>query len=165
MSRSKTQGTPTMPLVDRLSMGEPDGSANSPYLLNPSKMNPKEATRKYKESVKRDLEWLLNTRRTFDERVDKYPLLSASVYGYGLPDITSVNVGSVKDQNKLLQIMTKSLETFDSRLRGIEIQIEPFVSPNRALKFRISGVVLMDPAPEEILLDTVLESNGKYEVK
>lgn len=165
MSRSRTQRTPSMSLVDRLSMAEPEGGSNALFLLNPSKANPLETIRKYKESVKRDLEWLLNTRRTFDDRLDEYPLLSTSVYAYGLPDITSVNISSAKDQNRLLQIMTESLEAFDTRLRGIEIEMDSFSGPSRILKFRISGVVLMDPAPEEITIDTVLESNGKYEVK
>jgi type VI secretion system protein ImpF len=154
-----------MSLIDRLSLAGPDGAIDSLSLLNAARISPREAVRKYKESVKRDLEWLLNTRKTVDDRIDEYPLLATSIYAYGLPDISSVNVGSVKDQNALLQIMAKTLESFDNRLRGIEIEMDQFSGPARSLKFTISGVVLMDPAPEEITIDTVLEPNGKYEVK
>jgi predicted component of type VI protein secretion system len=34
------------------------------------------------------------------------------------------------------------------------------------LQFTISGVLMMDPAPEEVRIDTVLDSSSaKYEVK
>ena len=120
----------------------------------------------YKKSVKRDLEWLFNTRRAFDERLDSYPELSASVFAYGLPDMTSVNVTSARDHDRLARVMQKSLEFFDPRLREVQIGIEPFAGINRGLRFRINGVLVMDPAPEEVEIDAVLDSNiGKYEVK
>jgi len=36
----------------------------------------------------------------------------------------------------------------------------------RVLRFSISGIILMDPAPEEIVMDTILDpTSGEYEVK
>jgi type VI secretion system protein ImpF len=126
----------------------------------------REAINRFKDSVKRDLEWLLNTRQVVDDRLPLYPEVSRSVYAYGLPDITSINVGAVHDQNELLRRMERCIEFFDKRLTKTEIVLEPVVGPNRVLRFSISGIVLMDPAPEEIVIDTILDpSSGEYEVK
>jgi type VI secretion system protein ImpF len=126
----------------------------------------REAINRYKDSVKRDLEWLLNTRQVVDDRLPLYPEVSRSVYAYGLPDITSVNVGAVHDQNELLRRMERCIEFFDKRLTKTEILLEPMVGLNRVLRFSINGIVLMDPAPEEIVIDTILDPvSGEYEVK
>jgi type VI secretion system protein ImpF len=172
----ETKGLPRFSLIDRLSLedspgdsdalfsGSLEGSGDEQYQA--AKVVYRSATKRYEDLVKRDLEWLFNTRRTFDERIERYPQLSSSVYAYGLPDITSVNVSSVRDQKKLLEIMRASLEMFDRRLRDIQIDFEPLTVGNRGLHFRISCILLMDPAPEEICIDTVLDANNsKYEVK
>lgn len=131
-----------------------------------SQVQRREAINRYKDSVKRDLEWLLNTRQVVDDRLSSYPQLSQSVYAYGLPDITSMNVGAVQDQNELLHRMERCIEYFDKRLTKTEIDLEPFIGLNRVLRFIISGIVLMDPAPEEIVIDTILDpASGEYEVK
>ena len=126
----------------------------------------REAINRYKDSVKRDLEWLLNTRQVVDDRLPDYPEVSRSVYAYGLPDITSINMGAIHDQNELLRRMERCIEFFDKRLTKTEIMLEPLVGVNRVLRFSISGIVLMDPAPEEIVIDTILDpASGEYEVK
>jgi len=126
----------------------------------------REAINRHKDSVKRDLEWLLNTRQVVDDRLPSYPEISRSVYAYGLPDITSINVGAIHDQNELLRRMERCIEFFDKRLTKTEITLEPMAGLNRVLRFSISGLVLMDPAPEEIVIDTILDpSSGEYEVK
>lgn len=126
----------------------------------------REIARRYKDSVKRDLEWLFNTRRTFDARIAEHTQVRSSVYAYGLPDITSVNIGSVNDQRKLVDLMGESVRLFERRLKNVSIEFQPIVGGSRSLQFTISGVLLMDPAPEEVRIDTVLDAaSAKYEVK
>ncbi len=130
------------------------------------KIHYREIARRYKDSVKRDLEWLFNTRCTYDSRLGKYAQVRGSVYAYGLPDITSVNIGSVNDQRKLVDMMMECLRLFERRLKNVHIDFQPIVGGSRSLQFTISGVLLMDPAPEEVRIDTVLDSSSaKYEVK
>jgi type VI secretion system protein ImpF len=130
------------------------------------KVHYREMSRRYKDSVKRDLEWLFNSRRTFDDRIGDYTHIRSSVYAYGLPDITSVNIGSVNDQRKLVDLMVESVRLFERRLKNVSIDFQPVVGGNRSLQFTISGVLLMDPAPEEVRIDTVLDAaSARYEVK
>jgi type VI secretion system protein ImpF len=170
---------PTPSLIDRLSKEDLPGDgldldlAQASGKIGEMKVRRKastaqrrEAINRYKDSVKRDLEWLLNTRQVVDDRLPDYPEVSRSVYAYGLPDITSINVGAIHDQNELLRRMERCIEFFDKRLTKTEIMLEPLVGVNRVLRFSISGIVLMDPAPEEIVIDTILDpASGEYEVK
>ncbi len=173
------ESLPTPSLIDRLSKEDlpsdglerdiaQDGGKTAEMRIRKKASNAqrRDAINRFKDSVKRDLEWLLNTRQVVDDRLPLYPELSRSVYAYGLPDITSVNVGSIHDQNELLRRMERCIETFDKRLAKTDIVLEPLVGVNRVLRFSISGMVLMDPAPEEIVIDTILDpSSGEYEVK
>ncbi len=170
---------PTPSLIDRLSKEDLAGDGFDLELAQArgktgdikvrrkaSNAQRREAINRYKDSVKRDLEWLLNTRQVVDDRLPFYPEVSRSVYAYGLPDITSINVGAIHDQNELLRRMERCIEFFDQRLTKTEIMLEPMVGLNRVLRFSISGIVLMDPAPEEIVIDTILDpTSGEYEVK
>jgi type VI secretion system protein ImpF len=170
---------PTPSLIDRLS-NEDLPTDGSDLELEPasgktgeikvrrkaSNAQRRDAINRHKDSVKRDLEWLLNTRQVVDDRLPFYPEISRSVYAYGLPDITSINVGAIHDQNELLRRMERCIEFFDKRLTKTEITLEPMVRLNRVLRFRISGLILMDPAPEEVVIDTILDpASGAYEVK
>lgn len=170
---------PTPSLIDRLSKEDLVGDGFDPELAQASgetgavkirrkasSAQRREAINRHKDSVKRDLEWLLNTRQVVDDRLPFYPEVSRSVYAYGLPDITSINVSAIHDQNELLRRMEKCIESFDKRLTKTEIALESMVGLNRVLRFSISGIVVMDPAPEEIVIDTILDpSSGAYEVK
>lgn len=165
MPKQERSGLPTLSLVDRLSLedsNQPDG-AQDRFV---EKIRYRDTVKQYKDSVKRDLEWLFNTRQTFDYRIDRYPQIESSVYAYGLPDITSVNIGSVNDQRKLAELMKRSLRLFERRLTDVAIDFQPVIGGSRSLQFTISGVLLMDPAPEEVRIDTVLDStSARYEVK
>lgn len=166
MAQQETSRPPTFSLVDRLSLEDSDArdeAQDQPYV---DKARSRDAVRRYKDSVKRDLEWLLNTRRTLDYRMDRYSQIESSVYAYGLPDITSVNIGSVNEQRKLVDLMKETLRLFERRLTNVSIEFDPLPGGSRSLQFSISGVLNMDPAPEEIQIDTILDStSAKYEVK
>ena len=58
--------------------------------------------RQLKASLRRDLEWLLNTRQIPDAvGPETYRELERSLYNYGLPDVTSMSLDSLADQQKL----------------------------------------------------------------
>jgi predicted component of type VI protein secretion system len=63
-------------------------------------------------------------------------------------------------------VMKESVGLFERRLKNVQIHFQPVVGGSRSLQFTISGVLLMDPAPEEVRIDTVLDSSSaRYEVK
>ena len=62
--------------------------------------------------------------------------------------------------------MESAIATFEPRLKRAKVRMERVEGGYRALRFVIEGLLCMDPAPEPVRFDTVLElGKGAYEVK
>ena len=104
-------------------------------------------------SVRRDLEWLLNTRRTPEAADEEYPEVAKSVYNYGLPDLNALNWESSRDRTRLARAVQEALDIFEPRLRGIQVvPLEPVAGAPHVMRFQIEGLLEMDPAPGAHLL-------------
>jgi type VI secretion system protein ImpF len=150
----------TISVLDRLIDLSPDVSADPPS-------NRSQSVRQMKASLRRDLEWLLNTRRNPDEVPETYEELSRSLYNYGLPDVTSMGLNSTRDRQRLLRLVEQTIGTFEPRLTAVRVRAaDNSNSGPRILRFQIEALLKMDPAPEQILFDTVLQLNsGEYQVR
>ena len=73
-----------------------------------------------------------------------------------------------KDRARLLRQLENSIRIFEPRLespRVIPVQADGNLS-NRTIRFQIEGLLKMDPAPEQVTFDTVLNlSSGEYQIK
>jgi type VI secretion system protein ImpF len=122
--------------------------------------------RELKAALRRDLEWLLNTRRTIDASPASLKELERSLYNYGLPDVSSLYLRSTNDQALLLESIKAAIDIFEPRLLNIKVTLEPATDDTRVIRFAIEGLLRMDPAPEHVYFDTVLEPmSGQYQVK
>lgn len=154
MARSTTEALVTQSVLDRLTQVE-----DWPATRN-------ESVRFFRDAVKRDLEWLLNTRKPPLPELSSRPAVRDTVINYGLPDISSLGLSSSSDQRALRQAIEVSLRVFEPRLMNVHVTLESSDTVDRRLRFHIEGSMNMDPAPEEIAFDTVLElASGEYKVK
>ena len=114
----------------------------------------------------RDLEWLLNTRRVADAAPDRYPEVQRSVYHFGLPDITSLSGDSEAVRRRLLRQVEDTIETFEPRLEDVRVSpVESDDENRRRIRFVIEGVLRMEPNPEHVVFDTVLETtSGEFAI-
>jgi type VI secretion system protein ImpF len=88
------------------------------------------------------------------------------VYHYGFADVSSKSVLSTRDHDDLIREMESAIEAFEPRLKRARVRMEPVEGAYRTLKFVIEGLLSMDPAPEPVRFDTLLElGKGEYEVK
>jgi type VI secretion system protein ImpF len=160
MARQDPEQIVTQSVLERLIDREPESPTDSPKSYAQS-------VRQLKASLRRDLEWLLNTRRNPEAADQRMPELARSVFNYGLPDITSLSHESISDRQRLLQIVESTIATFEPRLT--RVKVTPLDSGRGAihvLRFQIEGMLIMDPEPEHISFDTVLQlSSGQYQVK
>jgi len=126
-----------------------------------------QSVRQMKDSLRRDLEWLLNTRRIAVPPDESLKEVNRSLYVYGLPDFTAFSLNSPKDQAKLVRFLQGTVKLFEPRLANVRIvPLEGVTGKTRTLRFRIEGLLIMDPAPEHVSFDTVLElTSGEYEVR
>jgi type VI secretion system protein ImpF len=150
--------TPT--LLDRLIDLEPKIAADAPASRSQS-------VRQLKNSLRRDLEWLLNTRRIPDAAPETYRELHRSLYNFGLPDVTSMSLNSPRDRQRLLRLVEQTIAMFEPRLTAVRVRaVDNAASGPRVLRFQIEALLKMDPAPEQVLFDTLLQLNsGEYQVK
>src|SRR5215510_12279955 len=75
-----------------------------------------ESVRRLRASLRRDLEWLLNTRRTPEPAEASFQELHQSLFNYGLPDVTSLSHETFGDRVRLLQLVEQTITTFEPRL-------------------------------------------------
>ncbi len=160
MARPDADINVTPSLLDRLIDLEPANSTDPPSTRSQS-------VRQLKLSLRRDLEWLLNTRRIPELAPEAYDLVGHSLYHYGLPDVTSLSLNSPRDKGRLLRTIEQSLADFEPRLQNVRVRaVEDGSGGPRVLRFQIEGLLKMDPAPEQIFFDTILQlSTGDCQVK
>jgi len=159
MAKRDNTGPVTLSVLDRLIDRDPD--TRSEIALSRA-----QSLRELRQALKRDIEWLLNTRKTIDPSPDSARETVRSVYHYGLADISSKSVLSARDHSDLIRDMEAAIAIFEPRLKRARVRMEAVEGSYRSLKFVIEGLLCMDPAPEPVRFDTVLElGKGEYEVK
>ena len=139
-----------LPILDRLLDDEPKIKTEAPMTRTTS-------LARLKTAVRRDLENLLNTRRTPDYIPEGSVEILRSVYYYGLPDITSMPANFLYEQTKLLQSIETAVKTFEARLDGVKASLVPVAGQSRVLRFVIDGMLRIDPLPEHVVYDASIE--------
>jgi len=116
-----------------------------------------------KASVIRDLENLLNTRRQITPIPAELGEVSNSLFVYGLRDFTSEDPRSPSIKQQLRNDVEKTISRFDSRLRNVIVRLEASALNERNVRFRISGLLVVDPVTEPVTFDTFFDINrGEY---
>jgi type VI secretion system protein ImpF len=161
MARSEFDSIVTLSVLDRLIDHEPQERMEQA-------MTRSQSVRALKQSLRRDLEWLLNTRRIPEPAGEQYPETGRSVYDYGFPDFSTFSFANIRDRQRLVKTLEATIRLFEPRLDSV--RIIPIDAEGdslvRAVRFQIEGMLLMDPAPEQIAFDTVLSlTTGEYQVK
>ena len=116
-----------------------------------------------KASVVRDLENLLNTKRSVLAPPAAYREVNNSVFVYGLQDFTSQNPRSPMVRQQLRQQIEKIISRFEPRLKNVKVNLEMAAQNERNLRFRITALLVADPVTEPVTFDTYFDvSRGEY---
>lgn len=123
--------------------------------------------RSLKASVARDLEALLNTRREALEELDAdWTETKTSLLTYGLPDFTAFSLLGEKDRARIRRTLEEAIAAFEPRLDRVHITLDAAREHDRTLRFRVDGLLRVDPSPEPVTFDTVLQlPSQQYLVK
>ena len=132
------------PLLDRL-IGHHEG-LNQPHRI----------LRQLRESVRRDLEHLFNTRYRCMSPNDN-DVMNSSILNFGLPDLSTVNMTSVDSRKKFCREMEKSILAHDPRIKSVKVcSQENINNQDPSVRFRVEAVLHANPAPELIVFDSTL---------
>jgi type VI secretion system protein ImpF len=137
-----------------------------PKTLNEAPKSRSKSLRELKQSVRRDLEWLFNTRSYLGEIDEKLEETPNSVVSFGLPDFTGISVRSHLELKRLREAIETAIKNYEPRFLDVKVTLEPIDNTDRILNFRIEAFLNIEPSPEPIVFDTILElGSGDFEVK
>jgi type VI secretion system protein ImpF len=147
-------------LLDRLLDDDPATTRETPKART-------QVLRELKQSVRRDLECLLNTRwrcRGWPEDLDQ---LELSILNYGLPDLIEVDLQSTAGRGQFQRILEKVIRYFEPRFKSVRVEVLKNASLlDHTVRFRIDAVLYAEPAPEPVVFDSSLEpATGNVEVR
>jgi type VI secretion system protein ImpF len=123
--------------------------------------------RELRQSLRRDLENLLNTRWRCASCPEDLEELEHSLVNYGIPDITGADLGSAQSREEFTQIVERVLESYEPRFKSVRVTMLPNSGLlDRTLRFRIEALLYAEPAPEPVSFDSTMEPlTGNVEVK
>lgn len=131
---------------------------DEPHIQIEQDKNRNQYLRELRNSVKRDLESLLNTRFRMQSPPDDLKEVGFSILNYGLPDLATVNIADIEKKRAFTKNLEKTLRTFEPRFKSVKvIHIDNKDNTDRTLRFRIDATLHADPAPELIIFDSVLD--------
>jgi type VI secretion system protein ImpF len=123
--------------------------------------------RRLRESVIRDLEWLLNTSclETSGE-LSSYPEVRKSVLNYGIPEISGTSA-SGKDSASIERDIRQAIQDFEPRILPetlkVGVAIDAAETSGNTITFEIQGELWWQPLPERFYLKATLDLElGKF---
>jgi type VI secretion system protein ImpF len=122
------------------------------------------AIKRIKQQVRRDLEWLLNSRSLMGEFPAGMEALETSLLRYGLPDLSSANLDSSKERDRFQSVLAKVIRDFEPRLDRIEVRLsdeQTSTGGRPRVHYRVEAFLKLDPTPLAVVFDTVLELGTK----
>lgn len=160
MARTELERTVLPSLWDRLTDEAPGVPGDPP-------ISRAESVARYRAAVLRDVELLLNSRQTIVEVPEALAPVAHSVFTYGLVDVTGMAVQSKAGRERLVRWVRETVERHEPRLADVHVALveaEPGRIPQ--VRFALSALLRMDPSPERVLFDTVLDlANGAYAMR
>lgn len=139
-------------ILDRLLDDEPHNQAE----LDPGQH---QLIKQLRNSVRRDLESLLNTRYHIMQASDQFKEVEKSLLNYGLPDLATINIVDAKKRDEFTASLQKTLVEYEPRFKSVKVSyIDNKDETDRTLRFRIDAVIYADPLPQVVVFDSILES-------
>lgn len=139
-----------VPLLDRLLDDNPQETRESErahHLL----------IHQMKESVRRDLEDLFNTRQCCIAPPDSLPHIQGALHNYGLPDAATLNLSSQKARQEFCRTVESTILRFEPRIRSAKVQTQSAYDPeDPSIRFRVEATLHALSADDVIVFDSAL---------
>lgn len=110
-------------------------------------------------SLLRDLENLLNTRKSCSRGISDDLHAAASILNYGSSDFSSENPRSHRVRQQIRMEILNLLALFEPRLKDVTVRLDP-VQKERTLHFRIEGLLMVHPVSVPTAFDTCFDINS-----
>ena len=139
------------PLLDRLIDDAPDQPRDPTVAVADSMAA-------LRNSVRRDLEALLNARRRWRSWPAHMTQLATSPIGYGIPDFASGAFSDARRREELRQEIETTIRRFEPRFLSVRVSLlESQDRLETTLRLRIEALVYTEPEPEAVTFDTLVD--------
>jgi type VI secretion system protein ImpF len=117
--------------------------------------------RRLRQSVLRDLAWLLNTTHlAATENLDDYPVVARSVLNFGISEFSG-HLASSMQSDEMERVLHQAILDFEPRIlpQSLSIRLlrDPSLESHNRLIFEIEGQLWAVPAPSHLLLRTEID--------
>ena len=111
-----------------------------------------------RNSVRRDLEALLNARRRWRSWSSRFTQLATSPIGYGIPDFASGAFADAGRREELRLEIEGAVRRFEPRFLSVRVHlVDSQDKLETTLRLRIEAVLHAEPAPEQVTFDTLVD--------
>lgn len=142
-------------LFDRLLDFEPDKSEEYAETL-------RQQLRGHKDSIRRDLEALLNTQQPPTRLAKDLPELPSSLMQYGSPGFHGLMLATKDQHLALARSLQELIATFEPRLQNVRVSLgEDKTKSMRALTLKIRAETRFDDSSESVIFDTQLDPSTR----
>ncbi len=140
-------------LLDRLTDDEPE-------VKQESREQRVLSVKRLRQSVLRDMTWLLNTISLESvQSLADYPEVAASVVNFGIPDLSGHNI-TAEDVPQLEKRIRQAILDFEPRILPNSLKLKVISTDqynHNALNFDIEGDLWMQPVPLRLYLKTQVD--------
>jgi len=113
------------------------------------------------QNVRRDLQDLLNTRKTPLYTDDE--VLENSLVNYGLDDFSDFNPESSTDRDRLKKLLTSIIRTYEPRLKQIKVKLlENKDKLDFKVRFHIDAILCIETIMMPVHFNSVMETTPPY---
>jgi type VI secretion system protein ImpF len=141
-----------LPLLERLVDDAPDRDRDPPVAAT-------EAMQHLRQSVRRELEALLNARRRWKSPPRGLAELPGSPIGYGIPDFAAGVFNNQGERDRLRLEIEATIRRFEPRFLSVRVHLSDDAQRlDASLRLRIEAVLHADPAPEQVTFDTIVDT-------
>lgn len=147
-------------LLDRLLDDEPTNTRETPKSRS-------QVLRELRQSVRRDLENLLNTRWPCETWPPQLDQIDHSLASYGIPDFSGINMSTPASREHLRETVEAAIRHFEPRLQRVKVVLQNNADLlDRTLRLRIDAQLYAEPAPEPVVFDSqLLPLTSSFNVK
>jgi type VI secretion system protein ImpF len=121
---------------------------------------------RFKEGIKRDIEWLLNSRSRFDDLDgSRFGEIRDCVLNFGIRDLTGLTSENLS-AGEVERLIHRAISTFEPRIIKGSLRVQHLAIEEgsdgedlrriHALDFEISGKLWVEPLPQDFTLRTEL---------
>jgi type VI secretion system protein ImpF len=110
-----------------------------------------------RDTVRRDIENLLNTRQRCRGWPDGLDDLEQSLANYGIPDFTGTDLSADERREEFRATLETVLRRYEPRFASVSVTMLTGDKLDRTLRFRIEALIRADPMPEPIVFDSYVD--------